>query len=118
MAEFQEVMRQFNRMCEFYHSKSPCPKCCTNCPLNGSDGISERCKIDAFVNDSEWIEREIMSWAAEHPEPVYPTWYEYLNKMYGAAFGDLRVIGRQPISADIAQKLGIEPKEVQNGKAD
>ena len=63
------------------------------------------------------IEKEVMAWAAEHPAPVYPTWGEWLMSIgvingvhpHGAidALGNLK----QPIPADIAQKLGIEPKE-------
>lgn len=104
MAEFQEVMRQVARYCSAQTG-------CANCKLYEIAGV--RCPSDMFTADNgASIEEVVMSWAEEHPEPVYPTWYEYLNKMYGAAFGDLRVIGRQPISADIAQKLGIKPKEV------
>jgi hypothetical protein len=28
------------------------------------------------------IEKIVMSWAAEHPEPKYPTWMEYLFTIY------------------------------------
>lgn len=58
-----------------------------------------------------------MAWAAEHPEPVYPTWYEWL-KDNGLTFHDAESswIGfteriHHPIPADIAQKLGLEQKE-------
>ena len=54
------------------------------------------------------IERFVMSWAAEHTEPVYPTWYEYLCDMYQADWN--LTIANNHIPADVAQKLGIEPK--------
>lgn len=65
------------------------------------------------------LEEALLSWAAEHPEPVYPTWGEYLasigvmkpaqpDKAYEVWFTQLYSTN---IPADIAQKLGIEPKE-------
>ena len=116
MAEFVDVIRQFYRMCEANAG-------CVICPLRGKDGESEMCSISAFVNNPERIEGEVMSWAAEHPEPVYPTWGDWF-----AERGDLIKLWRNikvcsahgagvigflytTIPADIAQKLGIEPKE-------
>ena len=112
MAEFVYVLQQFNRMCKANAG-------CFNCPLHGHYGVSDRCSIGAFVNDSERIEREVMEWAAEHPEPVYPTWGEWLNEQAvvikiidnGALIFEPDAKMRQPIPADIAQKLGIEPKK-------
>jgi hypothetical protein len=69
------------------------------------------------------VEAAVMRWAAEHPEPVYPTWGEWLVAQdiiteYGriecggsGVCGVFTDKGGQPIPADIAQKLGIEPKE-------
>lgn len=127
MAEFQEVMRQFDRMCKANAG-------CYNCPLHEPDGISDNCSIGAFVNGSERIEREVMDWAAEHPEPVYPTWEEWLTdmgvfeplssnpNMIQKNVGQVQLNGIPvyampttkvfvPIPADIAEKLGIQPKE-------
>jgi hypothetical protein len=57
-----------------------------------------------------------MRWAAEHPEPVYPTWGEYLCNI--GLIGDctesedvLLRLFNNVIPANLAQKLGIEPKE-------
>ena len=56
----------------------------------------------------------------KHPEPVYPTWRDYLHSigvLYNkhTAGGDVTEIHwgnmMTPIPADIAEKLGIEPKE-------
>ena len=57
-----------------------------------------------------------MQWAAEHPDPVYPTWGEWLVKMGVAEIGSGMLgiqpaIAEQPIPADIAGKLGVKPKE-------
>jgi hypothetical protein len=60
-----------------------------------------------------------MQWAAEHPEPQYPTWWEWLENMgivskakseCSKFFDTTRMYDNIP--ADIAQKFGIEPKEV------
>lgn len=120
MAEFVDVIRQFHRMCKSNVG-------CVICPLRGKEG----CSINAFVNNPERIEGEVMSWAAEHPEPQYPTWAEWLLKV-GAArrvpIGEpwpvelpdgsmlepcceIVIKENERIPADIAQKLGIEPKE-------
>lgn len=117
MAEFQEVMRQFNRMC------GACAGC-YNCPLQEPDG-ADLCSISTFVNDSEHIEREIMKWAVEHPEPKYPTFAEWLNSI-GVIIGTVPLhLPNVPVNvcqagekmfesipADIAEKLGIKPKEI------
>ena len=104
MAEFQEVMKQFKRMCE--HADSGC----SGCAFQGSD-----CSMSALVNNIEEAESLIMQWAAEHPEPVYPTWFEWLDSLGliksfsnedGVAF---QFDWDKRIPADIAQKLGLEP---------
>jgi hypothetical protein len=61
-----------------------------------------------IVDNSVEFEKRVMSWAAEHPKPVYPTWGTWLAEKFGY---DLREIMYEPVPADIAQKLGIEPKE-------
>jgi hypothetical protein len=60
------------------------------------------------MQDVKSIASELEKWSAEHPEPVYPSLYENLTDMYSAAWN---MIKDKPIPADIAQKLGIEPKE-------
>lgn len=119
MAEYQEVMKQKQRMCRLY------TYCSKGCPLNDIDfcGKNSGEKIQA---DFAEVERRVMEWAAEHSEPVYPTWAEYL-KTHGFPGGisiplDCELRGCPPIErfvwlaenhipADIAEKLGVEPKE-------
>lgn len=70
--------------------------------------------------DFKKFEELVMAWVAEHPEPVYPTWGEWLMSIgvingvhpHGAtdALGNLK----KPIPADIAERLGIKPKDVTN----
>ena len=112
MAEFQEVMRQLNRMCSHY------PNCGDNdCPLFDKCG-----NVGSYSSNAKramWIEKIVMSWAAKHPEPVYPTWYAWLANMgvvpaelppdQAVMVTDIGLLKKIP--ADIAQKLGIEPKE-------
>ena len=125
MAEFQEVVKQFKRMC-----KSVTPMKCTRgeCPM-GCENIGQ-CRKVAFGRPASF-EEQVMAWAAEHPEPVYPTWLEWLEKMGIMAdihdrlnsYKQVMEVCEEPlysiptakvfcpIPADIAQKLGIEPKE-------
>ena len=69
-----------------------------------------------YEQANKQLEEIVMQWAAEHPEPVYPTWYEYvwsqLAKKEPISDHDLATwMENNRIPADIAQKLGIEPKE-------
>ena len=124
MAEFTEVMRQARRMCKEQQNIN----CCVRCPINKNG-----CMVaaDAEYVDYADAEQEIMHWAAEHPEPVYPTWNEWYRKNFPDAYYDSKRIcpmvfackrncdsetncdkcRDRPIPADIAEKLGIKPKE-------
>ena len=122
MAEFQEVAEQKRRMCKIYDKNG-----CNGCPLNNGDcGVLNMRFTDA--NTVQRLEDTVMSWAAEHPEPVYPTWGEWLIKIGGAVkklyaqqyhyeaaqptqLIEVVEVLDEPIPADIAEKLGIEPKE-------
>lgn len=107
MAEFREVMKQWKRFCKSHIH-------CGECEFDGKGICGEAHLSDVPYAD---IELRIMRWAAEHPQPVYPTWGEWLMSIgiingvhhHGAidALGNLK----QPIPVDIAEKLGIEPKE-------
>lgn len=108
MAEFQDVIRQNKRMCQSV-------KCC-KCGIYRLCG-EDLSKCQRFINNNpKKAEEVIMSWAAEHPEPVYPTWYEYLfnvtrgeNKWPVDDHEFCQWLDTTRIPADIAQKLGIEP---------
>ena len=113
MAEFQEVMREWTRMCNAVPDKAEHRNLCSDnesgyvCPLR-ENGL---CNLAiATQTNEDWAEGEhiIMSWAAEHPEPVYPTWYEFLTSRYHKAW---EAIGCDSIPAGIAEKLGLQPKE-------
>ena len=107
MAEFQEVAKHWKRMCNKYWRSTTCH----GCPIAEHEGAYEAC-----YNDVAKMEEVVLEWAAEHPEPVYPTWVDWLvdhglifvtSNTY--AFNFLKAT--DPIPADIAEKLGIEPKE-------
>lgn len=105
MSEFAEVMRNWRRMCDTYTTEDAA-RCCQGCPMDGR-GCGAIYENDNA--DPEVIVREVQRWAANHPEPVYPTWGEWLQKLYNNT--NYAGIFITPIPADIAQKLGIEPKE-------
>ena len=108
MAEYVEVMKQKKRMC----NSTLCCKC--NIFYLSGENIGNCTQF--ILNNPSKAEKIIMSWAAEHPEPVYPSFAKYLEQ-----FGiNIRRDGtleadffkaNEPMGADIAQMLGIEPKE-------
>ena len=124
MASFHEVMRQIGRICVY--NFGDCDTCDFRlfCP--------SKTFLDKYVKAgrAERLEKMVLSWADEHPEPVYPTWAEWLAKndilevtcramstttassstQYIETVRTLPQFYR-PIPADIAEKLGIEPKE-------
>ena len=122
MAEFQVVAKELERMCNTYHALRGI--CGTDeCPLYCEDLCYAQAMVHVHGDDACNLEKVVMSWAAEHPEPQYPTWWEWLENMgivskakseYSEIFDTICVGTKMfdPIPADIAQKLGIEPKEV------
>lgn len=125
MSEFTDVMRQARRMCKAQED-------CESCPLWNTANFF--CKLDTTCySDDSAIESIIMQWATEHPEhpePSYPTWLEWQNSTFPDAHKFVKPCEfgrrdrfkcedktcyqcvREPIPADIAEKLGIKPKEV------
>ena len=114
MAEFGVVMHDWSRMCKHFWTGDPLEECSEDCPLKEIwCPYMDEPVMDAGKFDAEKLESVVTEWAAEHPEPVYPTWIDVM-KMYGVTdetgycYLDSAY---KPIPADIAQKLGIEPKE-------
>ena len=110
MADFVQTMKDWRRMCQ-HMDKMGGDRSCYICTLGGCNAIYE----DDGNTDYAEIEEKVATWAAEHPEPVYPTWAEWLK-----THGIIGIDNGRPyvshkaydnIPADIAQKLGIEPKE-------
>lgn len=119
MAEFNEVVKEFNRMDETFSRN------CKDCPMPGQNiGQCRKLLFDA----PETYKHIVMHWAAEHPGPKYPTWEEWWRETFPNADRNLcpRIFGlrkmqecpvlkcyecrAQPIPAKIAEKLGIKPK--------
>ena len=118
MAEFLEVIRQKHRMCE--------DKDCHVCPLYGVEFCA---RYDIDPKNAEQAETIIMQWASEHPEPQYPTWEEWEKENFPLSDNMLcighfkkcpgnrgvaircKICRQQPIPAEIAEKLGVRPKE-------
>lgn len=122
MAEFTEVMRQAKRMCDALPGRR-----CHECPLWRQE--TEDCSLYGANDGVDYadMERRVMAWAAEHPAPRYPTWWEWQHSMFPNAgdemypcnflsYTECRCKGsscdecrERPIPADIAAKLGIRP---------
>lgn len=96
MAEFQYTMAQWRRMCKVHDG-------CGSCLLFGCCASDPDSRTDTEIAK---IEEKVMCWAAEYPGPVYPTWNEWFETF------DEGIDVDEPIPADIAEKLGLEPKEV------
>lgn len=87
MAEFQKVMRQYNRMCEGifgFNGKHKGAGACTGCALDNFPNcvpvyFCSIGKLDVF-------EASVMAWAAEHPEPRYPTWREWTDDLFAPGY--------------------------------
>lgn len=129
MASFQGVMREWKRMCAYETDKAakeqrPCGMVCPVGPLS----VCGEC-ADWREEDFARAETLIIDWADEHPAPQYPTWAEWLaeNGILGVEtrprassttsasttyVQTVRTLPQfyRPIPADIAEKLGIEPK--------
>lgn len=113
MSDFVQTMKDWRRMCKHYSDesvKNGQSSCVDMCPLghNTACGIME----DALDSDIEVAAKEVAKWVAEHPEPVYPTWVQWFRQMEIAPLEQKCFHSwlLEPIPADIAEKLGIEPK--------
>lgn len=99
--EFTEVMKQFRRMME---------------AKKKGYGIPAYANYNCAYNHPEDFEKEVMAWAAEHPETQFPTWGEFLCNigLIHDCTESEDVVSRlfhEEIPAEIAQKLGLKPKE-------
>ena len=104
VAEFSDVIHTIQRICK--RKKGKCSTCLLGefaCPNNARFDKTEE---TAFCE----LEDVVVKWAEENPEPT--TVYEWLVSL-GLLSADMWSISdlHKPIPADIAQKLGIEPKE-------
>lgn len=126
MFEFTEVMRQARRMCETF-----CDGNCSKCPIGNAKALECGITVTSEMDFKE-VERRVMQWAAEHPEPVYPSWEEGWRQLFPEAdirhtlcpevFGDKYRCDwchddndicdeclERPMPAEVAEKLGVKP---------
>ena len=121
MTDFVKVMRDWRRMCDAMTELAGDDDACRGCPL-GDYGCPAIYESENRDFDFGVIERAVMAWAADHPEPVYMSWREYLEKigevprLPRADFTVVGDLGKKivqaldaPIRPDIAVKLGLEP---------
>jgi hypothetical protein len=108
MAEFVEVMDIKRRMCKYYDD------CSDGCPLDNTNfcALSEE---SLTTKDFKEAENIMLEWAEEHLLE-----YPYMIDVLSSSFNMRRDLdGREillwlnttRISEEIAQKLGIQPKE-------
>lgn len=111
MADFVQTMKDWRRMCNACQTEKDIHGVCGCYPAGtyATCAMKSMDKEAALACDNlyfERLEKAIKAWAAEHPV-VYPTWENWLTTLGVQSFNELS----KPIPADIAQKLGIEPKE-------
>lgn len=127
MAEFVKTMEEARRLCAAQEN-------CEKCPIGNAKALE--CGITPTSEmDCKEVERRVMQWAAEHPEPVYPSWEEGWRQLFPEAdirhtlcpevFGDKYRCDwchddndynancdeclERPMPAEVAEKLGIKP---------
>lgn len=127
MAEFHKVLNDYFRMCDAQCNARE--DGCIGCPLNkdGRIGSADECNVYIVAHNSD-AEPIIEDWAAQHPNLQYPTWKEWYESTFPDRVRDLicprtfikhkctdvscKDCNNEHIPADIAEKLGIKPKEV------
>ena len=119
MSEFIDTMKKWRRMCDYYVEQYG-DNGCYNCPLDEKNcGAIWEMNVDGF----DEIEEKVNNW----DEPQYPTWVDWLAKMGVISWKDngdgdgVYIIPtfkmRTQIPADVAEKLGLEPKDDTTGEA-
>lgn len=113
MADFVQIMKGWQRICKAYTTDDD--DCCKGCPVvdfheHGCGAIFE------MEDGTDWQKYAdtIRAWAAEHPEPKYQSWGEWLSEIgvFQCEDGEWRFAkANEPIPADLAERLGIQPKE-------
>ena len=136
MSDFVQTMKDWRRMCRAMLTDYGCNNDCQLLHISPDGRGCDAIYADEFSDNVDWskLEQIVKKWAAEHPGPVYPTWGEWLMEQMviaermrpkydytnGERTDELERTGeyiaidsemKKQIPADIAEKLGIEPKE-------
>jgi hypothetical protein len=111
MAEYNDIIKQFKRMCWNY-SRDKVQKSCPMCTSYPNCNIGQ-CRKIAFEQPAHFA-ATVMRWAKENPEPVYPAWRDWLRDLYGNPQKTMTDILESPIDPEIAQRLNIVPRRKRN----
>lgn len=109
MAEFTEVSKNWIRLCKYQYKKHDGIGKCIDCPLN--DYVNCFCcyipPYDIRPENIPKIEKIVMNWAKEHPEPRKPTWLELLVSLgvYNGIRADLYKELGKTVPDDILEAL-------------
>lgn len=116
--DFAVMMKEWRRMCDYYtdrYDDNACEHCELYNKMSGCDAV-----FSPFWAKTNWNEfgDTVTEWAEAHKKPVYPTWYEWLETILDpeiTKYQDddtfLYALQNDRIPANIAQKLGLKPKE-------
>lgn len=124
MADFVQTMKDWRRMCNACQPEKDIRGVCgcypagnyAPCAMKSMDKEAELAPDNLYF---ERLEKTIIGWAAEHPEPVYPTWWKYMctigvipDNLGDKTLGDMTVYSlmNTRIQSDIAHKLDIDPE--------
>ena len=116
MAEYNKVMEERNRMCDYYCKNYGIgEKCSLECPLSGKNNPDLRyCSGcgEFLYKEAEKAEQIIMKWAREHP-PIYPTIGEVIVEicrlMNINPKTNLNTIYNEHLTKEAADKFNIKP---------
>ena len=124
MAEFVEIVNQARRICDYYSKDEDCDSCPLSFEKTGRDDGLCLTITSIDSQDAIEIERIVMEWVKEHPEPTYPSWEDGWKSLFPDAdcpcpndcFGEECPTGmgcsgcvKRPMSKYVAEKLGIKP---------
>lgn len=109
--EICDFLKNWKRMCNSMTEMDGCE----DCPIVRNTHGARCGDMPGEMYDVESIAREVEKWAADNPEPKYPTWGEYLcniGLIHDCTESEdvvLRLFNNV-IPTEMAQKLGLQPK--------
>lgn len=114
MAEYNKVMEEYNRMCDYYYSINH--ECNLDCPLseNNNPMLDNYSGCTEFLyKEAEKAEQIIMKWSKNHPQPIYPTIGELIGKicilMNINPLTSINTIYDERLTKEAADYFGIKP---------
>jgi len=114
MAEYSKIMKERNRMCDYYYSINH--ECNFDCPLSQdkNPALANYSSCTEFLyKEAEKAEEIIMKWSKEHPQPIYPTIGELIGKicilMNINPLTSINTIYDERLTKEAADYFGIKP---------